>query len=252
MQGYFVLAASAGNLGLNDSVRVHNGAGYWLKNASNTPGILSLTVQSKNGNSSDQVNLLFGYNTNQPGAIKLFSHVISAPSLFLPSGKEYCSVQYLTNSQDNAMVPVMFKPGKNGNYILSCDFDPNEFEIVMLEDRLTHYIQDMKTLNGYSFLSSTADDASRFILHFAVDNTASYSELPARIYTDGFQLIIDLTLIGTETEAFAYDSIGRLLMHTTLQGLAQHRLTINAKTQIVIVYLKNPQGNKSLKLFYII
>ncbi len=250
MQGYFVLAAGAGNLGLNNAVRVHYGAGNWLKDASNTPGMLSLTVQSENGTSSDQVNLLFGYGTNQPGAIKLFSQVITAPSLFLPIGNENCSVQYLTDVQDNAMVPVMFKPGKDGNFILSCDFDPDQFEIVMLEDRLTHYIQDMKTLNGYGFQSSTADDGSRFILHFAPDNTAAYTELPARIYSDGIQLIIDLTLIGTETEAFVYDAIGRLLMRTTLLGLAQHRLIINAKTQIVIVYLKNPQGNKCLKLFY--
>ncbi|MDP2234818.1 MAG: hypothetical protein Q8J88_00165 [Bacteroidales bacterium] len=250
MQGYFVLAASTGILGLNNTVRVHDGAGNWFKNSSNTAGMLSLTVQSEKDNSSDQINLLFGFNSNQAGATKLFSHVISAPSLFLPIGSEYCSVQYLTKPKDNAMVPVMFKPGKDGNYTFQCDFDPYEFEIVMLEDRLTHYIQDMKTFNSYRFQSSTADDASRFILHFAPDNEATYTDLPARIYSDGLHLIIDLSLVGNETEAYVYDAIGRLLMQTTLQGLTLHELTFNVKTQIVIVNLKNPQGNKSLKLIY--
>ena len=126
----------------------------------------------------------------------------------------------------------------------------DEFEIVMLEDRPTHYIQNMKTINTYSFQSSTSDDTSRFMLHFGPDNNASYNELPARIYTDGTQLIIDLTLVGKETEVIVCDLLGRILVQKTLQGLTQHKLSINAKTQILIIYLRNPQGNICRKLYY--
>jgi hypothetical protein len=249
MQGYFVLASSAGNLGMNNNIRVHNSAGNWFKSTGITPGLLSLVVQSETDNSFDEVSLLFGYTANQAGATKLFSRVAIAPSLFMPSGSEYCSVRYFTSTIDNTTVPVMFKPGRDGNYIFKCNFDDNEFAIVILEDRLTNYIQNMQAGNTYSFQSSTFDDVSRFVLHFGYGNEAAYNELPARIYTDGIQLIIDLTLIGKESEAFVYDATGRLLLQKTLQGLTLYKFNINAKSQILIVYLKNQQGNLYRKLF---
>ncbi len=251
MQGFFVRAVSAGNISMDNAVRVHNGAGTWLKNTKvDYPTMLSIVVQSETDYSFDEARILFGHSANQSGAAKLFSPVYTAPSLFMPSGGEYCSVRYLTNVADNPMAPVMFKPGQNGNYVLKCNFDVNKFETVMLEDRITHYIQNMKARNTYSFQSSTSDDASRFILHFGPDNSAHYDELPARIYTDGTQLIIDLSLIAKETEALVYDAMGRLLLQKTLQGATQHKLSISVKPQIFIVHLRNQQGNISRKLFY--
>jgi len=108
----------------------------------------------------------------------------------------------------------------------------------------------MKTRSYYNFHSSTSDDASRFILHFGPDDNAYYDELPARIYTDGVHLIIDLSLISKETEAFVYDAMGRLLLQKTLQGITQHTISLNAKSQIINVLLKNQQGNISRKLFF--
>ena len=74
----------------------------------------------------------------------------------------------------------------------------------------------MKIGNTYDFEASKTDDANRFVLHFGPDNSASYNQLPARIYTDGSQLIIDLSLIGPETDAFVYDMLGRLLLEGDL------------------------------------
>ena len=108
----------------------------------------------------------------------------------------------------------------------------------------------MKAKNTYNFQSSRTDDVFRFVLHFGPEENALYSELPARIYTDGIQLMIDLSLVTKETEAFVYDALGRLLMQTTLKGSTLHKLNIRAKTQILIVQLKNPQGNITRKLFF--
>ena len=120
----------------------------------------------------------------------------------------------------------------------------------MLEDRQRHYIQNMKTINTYRFQSSTSDDASRFVLHFGPGNETTYNELPAKIYTDGTQLIIDLTLVGKETDAYVCDLLGRILFHKTLQGLTQYKVSINAKTQIIIVYLRNQQGKICRKIYF--
>ncbi|MEI6898923.1 MAG: hypothetical protein WCL00_03515, partial [Bacteroidota bacterium] len=249
MQGYFVQAVSAGNLGMNNDVRVHH-IGNWFKSAGISPGKVSVVVKSESDQSFDEISLLFGYLVNQPGAKKLFSRVATAPSLFLPSGEEFCTVRFLTDTIDNPIAPILFKAGIDGDYTIKCDFDPDEFDIVMLEDRQCHYIQNLKKINTYHFQSSLSDDASRFVLHFGPGNETTYNELPARIYADGNQLIIDLGLVSKETEAFVCDALGRLLVHKTLKGLTQYKLSINSVFQLIIVTLQNQQGTKSRKLFF--
>ena len=248
MQGFFVQASSPGNLGMDNTLRVHENTGSWFKNTS--PEIFRIVVESNTDNSYDEAGLLFGYIANEPGARKLFSNVATAPSLYMSSRDENYSVQYLTDTVDNPSVPVRFIPGQDGKYTLKCDFDVNEFSIVMLEDRQTNYIQNLKTGKTYCFNASTNDDANRFILHFGPDRYAHYNQLPARIYTSGNQVIIDLTLVSNETEVSVYDASGRLLLQNSLQGLRQHKFSINAPPQILFVYLKNQQGNFNCKLYY--
>jgi hypothetical protein len=250
MQGYFVHASADGSMSLDNSIRVHTGSGNWFKGSESDPHMLNVIIQSESDKSFDEVRLLFDYNADKAGARKLFSHVATAPSLFMPSAGDFYSVRYLTNTTENPTVAVAFKPGKDGNYKLTCNFDAGKFESVVLEDRQKHYLRDMKMGNTYDFEASKTDDANRFVLHFGPDNNASYDQLPARIYTDGSQLIIDLSLIGPETETLVYDMLGRLLLKETLPGLTMSKRSINAHSQILVVHLKNSQGSMTKKLFY--
>ena len=163
---------------------------------------------------------------------------------------EFYSVRYLTDTTDNPTVPVMFKPGRDGNYTLSCNFDADKFEAVLLEDRKMIYTQNLNAEKSYSFIGSRTDDVNRFVLHFGPVKTAFTTELPARIYSDGNQLIIDLTAVGNETEVMVYDALGRLLLHKTIEGFTQQKLSINSSPQILVVLLKNKQGSLCRKLFY--
>ena len=126
MQGYFVRAASAGTLSMTNPVRVHDGANEW-KSAEIIPGMLSIVVESLTDHSFDESRLLFGYADNQPGAPKLFSQVVTAPSLYLPSESKYYSVRYLTDTIDFPTAPVMFKSGRDGDYTITCGFEDNRF-----------------------------------------------------------------------------------------------------------------------------
>jgi hypothetical protein len=247
MQGYFVRVASAGNLTTDNAVRVHDSSTDW-KNAEINPSMLSLMIQSETDNSFDEVRLLFGYSANQAGTTKLFSNVVTAPSLYLPSESEYFTVRYLTDTTDYPQVPVMFKPGKDGDYSLKCNFDYDEFRIVMLEDRQTHYFQNMKIGQSYSFTASKMDDANRFVLHFRqVKNKTDY-ELPAKIYTDGTHLIIDLESVLPQTEVSIYDILGRKVFQQNLQGGTQHTLNFNIGIQLLLVCLKNQDGSLNRKI----
>jgi len=150
MQGYFVQAADAGNLILDNPVRVHDGANAWKK-AIIYPDKLSLVVESLQDNTFDESLLLFGYPDNQSGTAKLFSPYDYAPSLYLHSADRNYSVRYLKDTIENRMVPVMFKPGRDGKYTLTCNFDNNKFKMVLLEDRKIHKLPGYESRTNLSF-----------------------------------------------------------------------------------------------------
>lgn len=249
MQGYFVRANSVGDLTLDNSVRVHNGANDW-KSAILKPEVVSLVVQSASDNTFDEVQLLFGYSKNQTGAAKLFSQVVTAPSLYIPREAEYYSVRYLTDTVENPAVPVMFKPGRDGNYTIKSSFNYDQFETVILEDRQTNVFQNLKTTQAYSFAASKTNDANRFVLHFGLVKNQSVSELPAKIYSDGGHLIIDLVLVPDETEVAVYDVLGRNVFKQKLQGGGRYSLNLNIPTELLVVRLKNLNGSFCQKLLF--
>ena len=252
MQGFFVRSAGPGDLGISSSVRVHDGAGNWLKKGSGADiNIISIKVNSEAGNGFDEVRLLFDSKLNEPGAMKLFSHVLTAPSLYLPLQGENLSVRYLTDTVDNPIVPVMFKPGTDGEYSLQFSFNQDKFVTMVLEDRQHNLFQDLKAENRYKFKSSKIDDQSRFVLHFASFKKPGKIELPASIYTAGNKLIIDLSLINSETEVIICDILGRPLLRKMLQREALNDLWINSETQMLIVCLKNLNGVICRKLMWI-
>jgi hypothetical protein len=248
MQGYFVKATSAGNLSMDNMVRVHDGAMNW-KSAEINPDMLSIIVQSATDNGFDEVRLLFGYAENLSGATKLFSQVVTAPSLYLTSGSKNYSVRYLTDTTENPLVSLMFKPGRDGNYTLKCNFNFDKFKIIMLEDRQTQTIQNLRIGQTYNFKALKTDVTNRFVLHFGSDLKHTDNEIPAKIYIDGSNLIINLLSVSTETEAFVYDIMGRKLLQQKLQGETQHTLNFKTGTQIIIIQLKNKQGSICRKLF---
>jgi len=248
MQGFFVKAASAGNLSMDNTVRVHDVAMNW-KSAVINPDMLSIIVQSAPNNGFDEVRLLFGYAANQSGATKLFSQVVTAPSLYLTSGSKNYSVRYLTDTTENAIVPLKFKPGQDGNYTLQFNFDVDKFKVAILEDRQTKTIQNLKIGQTYSFKALKTDDVNRFVLHFGSDLKHADNELPAKIYTDGSNLIIDLLSVSTETYAYVYDIMGRKLLEQKFQGETQHTLKLKTGSPIIIVQLINKQGRICRKLF---
>ncbi len=250
MQGFFVKASTTGNLSMDNSVRLHENSAVWLKNSDVSFQHVSLKVKSNEGFGSDEILLGFGGSENAKGAMKLFSQVATAPSLFMSSGSENYSVLYFTDTQENPAVPVKFKPGADGTYLFSCNFDPEQFDIVMLEDRQTNYIQDMKAKQTYAFVASINDDHDRFVMHFGAEKNPVNKELPARIFSGNNNLMIDLTLIQNETSLMVYDLLGRRLLQKQLKGGMQHSISFSAGPQILVIYLQNSNGNLSRKIYW--
>jgi hypothetical protein len=89
------------------------------------------------------------------------------------------------------------------------------------------------------------------VLHFAAIENPGNIELPAAVYQSGDQLIIDLTSINPETETRVYEITGRQLIQKKLPGETRNSISVNSKTQLLIVVLKNQEGMLTRKIMWI-
>ncbi len=250
-QGFFVKANQTGNLVMTNDVRVHNASATLLKAKVQKRDVVSLTVKSEAGLGVDEVMLRFGHPQNASGATKLFSRVETAPSLYLSTGKENLSIRYLTTPEQNASVPVMFTAGASGTYTISSAFDLLRFSLLKLEDRQTHYIHDLSTGRPYQFRASKGDSPNRFVLHFAPVQPDSKVQMPAQVYAYDRKLVVDLELVGGETDVEVYDLLGRKVMQRKVPGEVKHSLDLDAKTGLVVVVLRNRGSALSQKIMWV-
>lgn len=255
MQGFFVKAENAGSLGITNSVRAQSAGETWLKKSlSLEPNVESnkvdIFVKSRASAGFDEIQLLFGSLKNGNGAKKLFSPVISSPSLFLSSNEEDFSIMYLTDTIENPEVTVKFIPGTDGPYELSAVYGNNQFETFLLEDRKLKSFHDLKNNNTYSFYAREGDDPSRFILHFMDPELPGLAELPVNFYTNGAQLVVDMTMVSVESELTVFDLTGRKLLQASLHGETKHFFSPDSKPKILIVVLKNQNGKVCRKIIW--
>lgn len=256
MQGFFVRAATNGNIEMSNDSRTHNGASNWLRSGVNTSDALKIRVTSLSGKGYDEVLLQFGNQKNEAGAVKLFSTVNTAPSLYLPYQNKELSVRYLTNIKDNSTVPMQFKSGVEGNYKLSLEVNLDNFGKLILEDKKTKTFHNFKENPIYTFKSKENDDSNRFVLHFSFLSTENGIELeleqeikePYNIYYDGDFIVVDLTNISYKTEILVVDMLGRKLLHKKFEGSMKHLVSINYKNQILIINATNPAHSIQKKL----
>jgi hypothetical protein len=234
MQGFYVRAASNGSVGMTNTIRVNTGASNWMKTKNNKTNNLKVRIACDSSLGYDEVLVQFGASLNEAGAAKLFSTIKSAPSLYLTHGKEELTVLNLTDTFENTSVPLMFKAGSDGNYTLTINLESKDYEVLLLEDKKTKTISDLKVNPKYQFKGLIKDATSRFVLHFAPINK-EIASLPAVIYYDGNEIIVDLTLISEQTEVKIYDMLGKLLVDKKVEGKMIHRFDINPKNEVYIV-----------------
>ena len=248
MQGFFVRAESEGNLGMTNDIRVHDATTPW-KSAKIIPNRITAVVYSERDQTFDEVRLLFGYPENKAGAAKLFSPLETAPGLYLREGEENFTIRYLSDTISNPNVALLFKAGSNGDYTLSFDFNNGDFEKVILEDKLTGEFTDLSIASDYRFSASKFDNENRFILHFCAIQPEANLELPAHIYSSGGKLVLDLTLVNEITDVKIVDVLGRTIVQKKMDGNTIHRLPVNVKSQILIVFAKTKYALASRKVF---
>jgi len=249
-QGYFIRAASNGNISMSNEIRVHTGASSWLKTKSTDTNSLKIRITSNGGHGYDEVLLQFGYPQNEAGALKLFSQNESAPSAYLNDLNKNLSVRYLTDTIENSKIPLHFKAGMDGDYSLSIDAEIAAFNVLLLEDKKTNIITDLKINSTYEFKGSISDATDRFILHFK-PIVEDFTSLPALIYYDGNEINVDLTMVDEQTDIKVYDILGRLLLDKKGEAKMIHRFNIHPKhaVYIVVVNSKGKSISRSILVY---
>jgi hypothetical protein len=238
MQGFFVRAGSNGTINMNNDIRVHTGASKWFKTDNNknykNPENIKVKISSQSGLGSDEVLLQFGASSNQAGAAKLYSTIKTAPSVYLTSRERELSVRYLTNTTNNPRIPLAFKPGKDGNYTLSIDFNSTNYDIIALEDTKTKTKHNLKDNPTYNFKATVEDAFDRFLLHFK-EVPIGNNNLPIRIYYNENEIVFDVSLIADDTDVNVFDTLGRKILEKKIKGKTVHYLPFNIKNQVFIV-----------------
>ncbi len=248
MQGFFVRAVSAGNLVMTNDTRVHDATTAW-KSAQIKPTTISAIVYSESDQTFDEIRMLFGYTDNHSGAAKLFSPLETAPSLYLPTELENFSIRYLNDTVSNPHVPLSFKAGRNGDYTINFNFNNGDFETVILEDKQTKDFIDLTMESDYRFRASKTDNEDRFVIHFGEIQPEANLVLPAHIYSSAGNVVLDLSMVNEITDVKIVDVLGRTILQKSVPGNEIHRLPMNVKSQVIIVFAKTQNALVSKKVF---
>ncbi len=248
-QGFFVKAGQPGELSMDNSVRVHAGAGNWLKNASSDQNKIIISIESLEGYGKDEVSLEFGHNESLIGTSKKFSFLPSSPSLYLRDEENFYSIRLLGEKEHYPVLPICFKAGENGNYNLSVTFNSNAFDVLNLYDRVTGEWYDLKKNTTYSFYADGKDNANRFIVQFISGNFADPSEqLPILLYSKRNYLIADLRLIEGKYKCDIFNLTGQKLMTKTLFGKQISSIEVPSSNTFIIVHINGTGGRMVAKV----
>jgi hypothetical protein len=129
---------------------------------------------------------------------------------------------------------LAFKPGSDGNYTVSIDFDSANYDFVVLEDTKTKANHDLKDNPTYDFNATVEDAFDRFLLHFK-EIPIGDNNLPIRIYYNGNEIVFDVSLIPDDTAVKIFDTLGRKILENKIRGKTIHYLPFNNKNQVFIV-----------------
>lgn len=245
-QGFFVEAASNGNVGLTNEVRTAT-TGAQLKNTLAAEAI-SLVVTGNNTSYSDEIRVEFGYTTNNDGAAKWWSMYSEAPSLYSVKNDKKLSLNFLTSISENPSIPVAFKAGIDGTYQLAANFESSMFGSIALVDLKTGAEHNLLINPVYSFESTTTDVADRFILKFGGVGIDNPSTTQSKIFAYGNKLNIQnpgrallevFAITGQKLVTSQINTTG--LFQTTLNqptGYYIVRLTSNGSTQVSKIFIQ--------------
>jgi hypothetical protein len=193
-QGFFIRATGGPSaITLDNTSRVHNGQVFYKSNENETILVLSakgneITTQTAirfNENATQQVDRLYD-------VYKLFTESPDVPVIYTKSENENLAINTLSAITGNEVVPVWFRVGMDGEYIINAT-QLETFDIsipVYLQDIETGMLQDLRQNQQYNFSYKTGTDKA-FLVYFTDPKTFVALKSDIRIYAESSNLHVD-------------------------------------------------------------
>ena len=262
-EAFFVDVAtnlSSTTLSFNGSMR-RNGTNNYLRYAAPYQSMLTLNVA---GNGfADKARIAFGSNFTEGfdgeyDARKIMSNH-GQPSLYATDATDEYSIYAQPSPEVVKDVPVSLQPGSTGTFTITANdlatFDADQ--TIVLEDLKLHVKQDLVANPTYTFTADAADNAARFVVHFAkkTDAVASVQQDAAvRIFGSGNQVNVNFANFSNPDKLTMniYDLTGRKVIASQLlsTGSSRHVVTLNEiVTGYYFVVLSGGDYEKAEKVF---
>jgi hypothetical protein len=258
MQGFMVHATTSGTktVAIANSARTHIGQDVFYKRANLVTNVLDLKVEGNNKTDYARVCFYEQATINFDGeydAYKLFSYNASASEIFsVTADNTKMAINTLPLAiLEGGSVPVSFKVGVEGNYLLSAE-TLNTFATginITLEDKSTGTMQMLIDNPVYAFKATTKDAEDRFVLHF--QNTTSVPELQKVRDLNVFAVdgIITIQSLGQLSGKVAIiDMMGRTIAKGRVEAGGSTQINIPGNTGVYIVRVFTSKGNSNTKI----
>ena len=193
-------------------------------------GSLQMTL-TKAGVRSDAFQDKAIVSFNQGSQLEKFVFNENHAKLYIPQyGEDYA----IASSEMTGKVPLNFKTKETGRYTIGFNFENVKGVRIQLIDKLENNIIDLKAIDNYTFMGSSADSRDRFTLVFTQVETGSIFA-----YQEGNDIIV-----SGEGELQVFDVMGRMVMNQHVNGVEMiekpsttgvYIFKLNEKTQKIVI-----------------
>jgi len=254
-QGFFVEAASSGNLIMDNSIRVHS-TQPWLKNADTEINVLRLKLTTDANTYRDEMIVDFNTSYTGGGSAKFWSLYAEAPELYsVKDGYNY-SIDRYRDMTDNLTVNINAKCGVESTYTITAT-NIAEFSYsdkVVLEDLKTGTLTDLKQVNSYSFAGGPSDAQNRFKLIFkgptGIDEPVVEAKQQVYIYSYGSEIFVDANQLDIGScDVYIYNALGQLLQKANYTpATSSQKVAVLEAAGVYIVKVVSRTGNTTAKI----
>jgi hypothetical protein len=208
-----------------------------------------------NSNAKDEFDPYFDaekINASDATAMKLYSKSLEQKNL---------SINALYNDGNSKSIPLYFAAGENGEQELTLKKDKfGPKYSILLEDKFTNEVIDMRSIISYKFESEVTDAVDRFVIHInkisSVDDIGNTSSIEGAnydnvaVFAEGKSIIINNDSKAL-LNATIYNLQGKVVYTTTAQiGLSRIDMN-NQASGYYLVYLEDREGKKLTEKIFI-
>ncbi len=245
MQGFFIIAPSAGTFNVDNSYRVHNGATNYYKSTNTVSN--GLVLAASNGIYEDELWIAFNETANaefdyEYDAYKFFSGNSGIAQLYTITEGNILSIDIRPETGE---IQLGFKNDQDGVYQIGIS-QIDGISSAILEDTKHEIFHDLK-MSDYDFSWEISDNETRFKLYL---NVAGINEILTTTQIFAYQKTINIRSIEplNNAEIQILDMIGKIVYKKRLVNGQNETITTPVKDGVYLIQLISDNGTQVEKV----